>query len=458
MNSFSLKRCKRILMKRHIYFILCFLFCTGGINAQVKNLVVETYYISDLNDATDTTGGYLEAGSVTYRIYVQLEPGSKLRKIYGDANHTLRFSTTTNFFNNKADGQSFGKDFTKNRLGENTVALDSWITLGQTTRLSSKTYFGVLKSGDDDGSFIGGANNDGGSAAIPGGLLVNSDPAIGLPLYSSDGNDTMTSTPNSWADYGIIDVSSNVDSTIFGSAKICSEFISNNAGLQNSGVSGVNPDSNYVLVAQLTTTGEISFELNLEVEENDNVGTRIIKYVADGTSLASDEQISPYLKYPRSCGCTDPEFLEYNPAYSCMISDSCKTLIVFGCMDTLACNYDEFANYHVQSLCCYPGLCNDRDISVVCPLLGIERAQEPNEGIYPNPSHETVNFQFVAEENSNVKYEIYDSLGRLVHEQNVLSYPGLNTTSINISDLDNGLYQFKLVIDNEVRNEKLIKN
>ncbi len=327
-------------MKRHLYIILFFLFLLGNIHAQVKNLVVERYYVSDTIDATDTIGGYLELGSVTYRIYVQMERGSKLKKIYGDANHTLRFSTTTNFFNNKEDGQSFGKDFSKNRLGENTVALDSWITLGQTTRTAAKTYFGVLKSNDNDGSFIGGINNDGGSAAITSGLLNNSDPSIGLPLTSSDGNDTMPTAPTAWADYGINDITSNVDSTIFGSAKINNEFISNNAGLQNSGVCGVNPDSNYVLVAQLTTTGEISFEINLEIEENDDVGTRIIKYVANGDSLSSDERISPYLKYPRACGCTDPQYLEYNPSYACMVSDSCRTQIIFGCMDTLACNYD----------------------------------------------------------------------------------------------------------------------
>jgi len=56
------------------------------------------------------------------------------------------------------------------------TALDSWLTLGLATKKAAKTYFGVLKSLDTDGSVIVGSNNDGGSAVIPGGLLSNSDP------------------------------------------------------------------------------------------------------------------------------------------------------------------------------------------------------------------------------------------------------------------------------------------
>ena len=173
-------------MKKILFVFLfhCLLFL-NDIQAQIENVIVETYYISDSNDATDTTGGFLEEGSITYRIYVDLLPNTRLRKIYGDSLHALKFSSTENFFNNKVDGESFGKDFSKNRLGENTVALDTWLTLGQVTRIGSKTYFGVMKTIDDDGSFIGGINNDGGSAGIAGGLLINNSSAMGLPLFNS---------------------------------------------------------------------------------------------------------------------------------------------------------------------------------------------------------------------------------------------------------------------------------
>src|SRR5215207_4210278 len=79
--------------------------------AQVENVFVETYYVTDSFDATDTTGGGLPAGSKTYRVFVDLAPGTILKKIYGDENHPLKFSGTYPIFNNEADGQTFAKDF-----------------------------------------------------------------------------------------------------------------------------------------------------------------------------------------------------------------------------------------------------------------------------------------------------------------------------------------------------------
>jgi len=38
----------------------------------------------------------------------------------------------------------------------------------------------------------------------------------------------------------------------------------------------------------------------------------------------------------------------------------------------MACNYDPNANFNIPELCCYPGLCGDRDIAVVCPQLSSE--------------------------------------------------------------------------------------
>ena len=300
---------------KKIFILLVALFAVATLNAQtsIKKVIVENYYVSDANDATDTTGGKLPLGSTTYRVYIKMKPGCQLLKLYGDDKHALTFSSTDFFFNNIDRGKTFGKDFIKSNYSNNTAALDTWLTLGQTTKTTSNTNFGILKSQDNNGSFIGGANNDGGSAIIPGGLLTNNDATTGIPLTTADGMDTMSNVPNNWSDNGIIDLISGVDSTIFGSAKPGKEFISNNAYLQNSGVSGVISDSNEVLVAQLTTNGDISFELNVEVKETD--GT-ITKYVATGIDTL-DEKVSPWLKYPPSCGCMDPNYLEYSSNYLC---------------------------------------------------------------------------------------------------------------------------------------------
>lgn len=441
-----------------IIFLFHCLFFPSDLQAQIENVIVETYYISDSNDATDTTGGFLEEGSVTYRIYVDLLPNTRLRKIYGDSLHALKISSTENFFNNKVDGESFGKDFSKNRLGENTVALDTWLTLGQVTRIGSKTYFGVMKTIDDDGSFIGGINNDGGSAGITSGLLINNSPALGLPLYNSDGFDTMTALPASWFDYGIKTISTNEDSTIFGSTIQRSQFISNDAGLQNSGVMGVNSESNQVLVAQLTTKGEISFELNLEVEEGNGSNTRIVKYVANNDTLLPGERISPFLKFPQLCGCTNPGFIEYNAGYACENLDSCKTRIILGCMDSIACNFDPEANLNVHELCCYPGFCNDRDLSIVCPELGTGRNISSFPYLFPNPTDDKINFQIEAKENSTVQYEIFDSLGRLMLERNIKMTSIVSTQIEDVSQLEKAVYFLRLSIDDKSNTYIFFKN
>ena len=437
-------------------FVLLLFGCSSHLAAQVENVVVETYYISDSNDATDTLGGGVPDRSTTYRIYVDLAPGSKLTEIYGDANHALKISSTEVFFNNAQYGETFAKEILKNKYGKNTVALDSWLTIGQTTRTAAKTYFGVLKPEDDDGSFVGGANNDGGSAAVNGGLLINNDPDAGIPLTTADGMDTLSDTPINWADHGIVDTVSYVDSTIFGSAKPCSSFVSNDAGLQCSGTMGVNRDSNLVLVAQLTTRGELSFELNVVV--TDSAGNAM-KYVASDSLLQQDEVFTRVLKYPfaQVCGCPDPNYLEYIDDRDCDAQDSCRTLIVFGCMDTMACNYDPNANFNVQALCCYPGFCDDRDLSIVCPSLSYERHQSLAFNLFPNPAHDEITFQSPAHPGSAVTYSIMNSMSEIILEKTPSNafYPV--NMQLNISALKAGIYIFRVEADGQTEYVKFIK-
>jgi hypothetical protein len=337
-----------------LFFILAAFQFTGF--SQLEKVIVEKYYISDANDATDTLGGGLAVGSTTYRIYVDLAPGSVLKKIYGDANHPFSIQSTASFFNHKSDGQTFAKDFIKNRYLEGTVALDTWLTLGQTTKTQSgKTYVGVLKSQDVDGSFIGGVNNDGGSEMISTGLLLNNDVNAGIPLTQADGMDTLVNIPSSWSHFGLLDFSSGNDSTMFGSLQSNLGFVSNNFYLVSSGIKGLIPDSNQILVAQLTTTGELSFNMNIEVDVLVNGVIQTIFYVSSNDTILSGEEYNPYMTYPTTCGCNNTSYLEYNPNATCLEPGACITPIVIGCMDTLACNYDDAVNVSIPNLCCYPG-------------------------------------------------------------------------------------------------------
>ena len=439
-----------------LVFCLTLLFHLNG-NAQLQKVIVEKYYISDANDATDTLGGGLSAGSTTYRIYVDLAPGSILKKIYGDVNHPFSIQSTSPFFHHESDGQTFAKDYVKNRYLEGTVALDSWLTLGQTTKTqASKTYFGMLKNQDVDGSFIGGTNNDGGSELISNGLLSNNDPLAGIPLTQADGMDTMVTIPTSWTNFGVLDFTTGNDSTIFGSLQISNEFTSNNFFLANTGVSGVIADSNQVLVAQLTTTGELSFQLNIEVDVWNGSSMETIRYVSSNDTILSGEVFNPYLIYPSTCGCNNSNYLEFDPNVACLEPGTCITPIIIGCMDTMACNYDAAVNVNMPNLCCYPGKCNNRDIAIVCPAL---RGENFEFLVYPNPSSENFFLDvYSGMANEAIQVEVFNTFGVKVYDNAFAPTTMLTGEKLEFSTHEKGVYHIKVQIGEQVQTQLLFKN
>jgi hypothetical protein len=423
--------------------------------AQIENVIVETYYVSDSLDATDTIGGILEPGSKTYRVFIDLAPGCTLKKIFGNGSHTLRFSSTGMFWNNLDRGKSFGWENNISYLDEGTVALDTYITLGQATKNSSITYFGILKTDDPDTSIIGGVHNDGGWSAIPDGLIANQDSAAGIPVTLKDGLVNVVTPPTNQQQDGILDSFTQEDSTIFGSLKADSQFVSNSASIQCSGAMDTVSGSNQVLIAQLTTKGEISFELNVEIED---INGNPIIYVANGDSLTGDTIASPYLNYPQSCGCTDPDYVEYSSTYACNNQSECKTLIVYGCMDPMACNYDPNANFNISTLCCYPGYCNDRDLGVVCPSLNNERVRAAGSRLYPDPAKDDLTLEIPQGEEASIQFDLYDSYGNKVLHKNLGVVSNVVFEKMNVSGLSSGLYLIRLDVGNSSYIKKFMKN
>ena len=439
-----------------ILLLTGFVFVFGSLFAQIENVVVEKYYISDANDAKNiqyiydihsniTDSVYLEPGTTAYRVFVQLKPDHKLTKIFGDQDHPLKILSSEVFFNNTDLGVSFGKDLISSRLQYNSVALDSWLTLG----LASRTYSGILKPEDTDGSVVGGSMNSDG-------MLVSKDPLAGIPITESDGLALAENTPGAWLQSGIVDNDGN-DSTIFGSLKKGKQFVSNNAFFQCSGATGTN-SGNYILVAQLTTQGEISFELNIQVQKTD--GSSTVNFVAK--QAAGDESkgyvYNSLLSYPREpvCGCKDANYLEFNPNADCNVIDSCKTKLNCGCMDPLACNYDPTANCSIPSLCCYPGSCADRDISVVCPNLPVE----PKNSflLYPNPVNNQLRLEVTTFDTQEVRIEIYNSYGRLVLSKNLGIINGTVISDYNMVALKGGLYLARIHMGSKTETKAFIKN
>lgn len=374
---------------------------------ELENVIVETYYISDANDATDVIGGGLVTGSRTYRVYVDLCDSCALRAVFGDAAHPMDISSTAPIFNNVDRGRTFGHEINNGALDENTVALDSWLSLGA----GSTQKYGIPKADDPDGSILGG--NDGGSAMIPGGLLQNTDPLAGAPLDSLDGLVPLNggaALPPGFAVVGTSPDSLFRDST----AGMMFETLDTRISCTTPGVTGPTAD-NRILIMQVTTAGELSFHINIEVERSTG---ELIKYVWNDTLLQADEVASGLLVYPPVCGCTDPNFLEYDPGAGCD-DGSCQTAIVFGCTDTLACNFDPAANFNIPLLCCYgPDSCNGLDITIVCPGVSTPElsttAVEWN--LFPNPlGGDRLTLTWTGQQVDGVR--VLDQAGRLVREE-----------------------------------------
>ncbi len=222
--------------------------------AGLDSIMVEKYYVSDANDKTvDATGGVLPLHSVTYRVYADLKPGYKFEAAYGvdvaphgvvsTGDHELRISTTTTFFNN-IDRGAITNAFTKTQAENNTVMLDSWLSVGG----ACNAQMGVLKA--DDNGTANAVNADG--------VLLNNDPYAGIPLTTQDG--FMAGTPEAVTFVGL------TGDTIFGDGTKNGSLLSTyNASWASLNGSAGPTALNRVLIGQFTTEGTFSFMLNLQL-------------------------------------------------------------------------------------------------------------------------------------------------------------------------------------------------
>jgi hypothetical protein len=253
----------------------------------------------------------------------------------------------------------------------------------------------------------------------------------------------MSVTPVNWFETGVVEFGTGNDSTIFGPLVPKKEFISTAFTLSNSGVTGVNLDSNQIIIAQLTTKGDLSFKINLELEQMVNGVPTIVKYVSKDTLLVAGEIFSPYLTYPQSCGCDDPDFLEYSTSFVCYLEGSCQTPIKIGCMDSMACNYDPAVNINVEALCCYPGFCADRNIEEVCPSL---MGNNFDVNLYPNPTSGDITMNLISGNACNWNYEIYNNYGSVKLSGSLTTTQSeLNIVlPLDLSNIDPGMYRLKV--------------
>jgi hypothetical protein len=238
--------------------VFLLIFLASPMAAQgLEDVIVEKYYVSDANDATAVAGGTLPSGSITYRIYVDMAPGYKLRSVYCDIDKAqdLRIQTTTLFFNNAYAGEKTANEIQNTDLDKNTVMLDSWISLGGT----SANTIGVIKTEDTDGAILNS-----------GGFLQNEDTRAGTPIKLKDG--MISGAPVAITRVGLDEALTVFDAVNAGPAF----YATDGSWFNTSGAVGPTPD-NRVLIAQVTTNGVLSYSLNfLIIRTSDSKSFRYV--------------------------------------------------------------------------------------------------------------------------------------------------------------------------------------
>jgi hypothetical protein len=209
----------------------------------LEKVIVEKYYEYAPGDYTDTIPDTYPIGATTYRIYIDMKPGYSLQAVYGVNEHELFLRTSTTFFNDLTCYAETGFNIDAKKLHVGAVALDSWITMGAASRL----FTGILKS-EDDSVYSYMPNRK--SLSKVDGLTKGV-----LPYFQIF----------------------NIDLKFFNNDSTASNFSTNDgAWAAMGGVKGPTPE-NRVLIAQLTTTGRLTFGLNIQIG-TPNGGT--VNYVA----------------------------------------------------------------------------------------------------------------------------------------------------------------------------------
>lgn len=242
-----------------IKYIFVALFACSFAAAQAQGLdgiVVERYYQANAADVSNATAQGavvpLTTGSVTYRVYVDMAAGYKFSQIFGSAAHALTVNATANFYNDPNYGVAFDPGTISSvNIRKNTAMIDSWFTTGD----AAAGKVGVIESGDTDGS-VGNAQsilaNNPGSCF---GLRINGSGAQDGFLPSSPS----TSPSNDPQALGLGSALNVLDQTAGSSITINDGAI---AAL--GGIIGATAD-NLVLIGQFTTTGSLSFALNVQL-------------------------------------------------------------------------------------------------------------------------------------------------------------------------------------------------
>jgi hypothetical protein len=76
--------------------------------------------------------------------------------------------------------------------------------------------------------------------------------------------------------------------------------------------------------------------------------------------------------------------------------------------------------------------------------------------IYPNPSRDVFNVEFVSENKQTIEVRIVNLVGEIIFTENLENFEGEYTHQFNLSEYSKGIYLLEIDTDNGIVNKKLI--
>lgn len=241
----------------------------------LEKIIVEKYYISDDLDQLKSNGS-LVSGSITYRIFVDMKAGYRFQAAYGIPGHPLSISTSTYFFNDNNYGSSVADNVLPGYLKKGVVMLDSWLSVGA----GAENMFAILKSSDTTSAIVSSDSS-----------LQNSNPLAGDPLRVHDGLLYASPLPKVLI-YGIDAAMLKLFDKGIGQKNGEKFYTENGSWACLNGAIGFD-STNTVLIAQITTNGQLTFSLNLQIG---SPAGGVENYVSSNP-MSSDKYLSE-LNYP----------------------------------------------------------------------------------------------------------------------------------------------------------------
>ena len=264
-------------MLRSVLFIILFLpFSTVFSQGGLKEVFIEEFYTlnkADLQKANLT--GVTQKGLVCYRVYVLLDSGYTLQAVYGLPEHPAFIKSTAAFYNHPGIGTTYPNRIPDKSLKKNLSYLDSWLSMGA----CSETFFGVPLCFQEK--------------RLP--VIIEWENNYFKNLKGRDSKLSFRDAPGMYhLDSLPVPTMYNIDEQLKGlmAETNSSEFIMTDGAWACLGKGAKAPAKlpNAILIAQITTTGKLSYQLNLQIGTPNG---KSIRYVASNPT--SEELTHPSL-------------------------------------------------------------------------------------------------------------------------------------------------------------------